>query len=76
MTIHIGRREFISALWSGVVMWSLAARAQQPHRIRRLGVLMAAWRATRASSASANQIRICRQSQDSQGDLPRRAVAP
>jgi hypothetical protein len=40
MTIHIGRREFISALWSGVVMWSLAARAQQPHRIRRLGVLM------------------------------------
>jgi putative tryptophan/tyrosine transport system substrate-binding protein len=30
MTIHIGRRDFISALWSGVVMWSLAARAQQP----------------------------------------------
>ena len=34
----IGRREFISALWSGGVVWPLAARAQRPHRIPRDGV--------------------------------------
>jgi putative tryptophan/tyrosine transport system substrate-binding protein len=33
------RREFISLL-GGVVTWPLAARAQQPDRVRRIGVLM------------------------------------
>ena len=33
------RREFITLL-SGTVSWPLAARAQQPDRTRRIGVLM------------------------------------
>jgi putative ABC transport system substrate-binding protein len=39
MARHIGRRRFIVAL-GGAVGWPLAARAQQPNRIRLLGVLM------------------------------------
>jgi putative tryptophan/tyrosine transport system substrate-binding protein len=39
MAIHIQRREFILSL-SSMAAWSLAARAQQPERMRRIGVLM------------------------------------
>ena len=34
----IGRREFIAGL--GATAWPVVARAQQPDRMRRIGVLM------------------------------------
>jgi hypothetical protein len=58
MTVTIGRRELLVALGGAAAAWPLAARAQQPAHVYRLGVMVGQARDSAMVAAFFDELRV------------------